>query len=139
MDELQISACAPGTVNRADSVCIPACSPIVRSFVAEIGNAGAEAVLWGDASDSDVQRMAGEKLLSAVGNFLEVAATTLEFVPGDGSGEGSCARATPAVNKRRTKKMRRTSPPLLSGGLGGVRVQDRRGPVNVGANFALGF
>src|SRR5258708_30844333 len=50
-----------------------------------------------------------------------------------------CARAVPAANKIKTKTMRRTEPPLLSCGSGGVGMEKRRSPVNVSADFAFGF
>lgn len=73
MHEFQVNAGAPRPVARTDGVCVPAVAPIIGGNVADIGQASAKAVLRCNTAHRDVDGLAREKRLCAVGNTFEKA------------------------------------------------------------------
>ena len=72
VDSLVIEAGAPGGVFGGDGVGVPAGAPeFIGCVVADIGTAGAESILRGDAADGDMQRMIGEEQVGTPWDLLE--------------------------------------------------------------------
>src|SRR5206468_7921869 len=69
IDELKIETRAPRSVNRTDSVRVPANPPVIRGLGIEVGEARSKSVLGSDAAHGNMQRLPSEEFLSTREDF----------------------------------------------------------------------